>query len=389
MSFMNLDQVAICVKSRNHELPATIFWLGFVIHHGCRNADGLVKAAVSAIEIISLNLSVNNRQNGAFYYPVELRNRFRINPEVMFQYLIEIRGVNDAFARYMPVSRIDFLYATKNGCSIGDSLGEAIIDFMMAREVKTIVIDQAMASSSALCWRIANGGVREVLINVEVNPQPIEGWTGDIDDYIARLSNHELVPTAPVKHPTNDPAVAKTSTSGLITLGKGVNVVLPPSSVSSQLHVTLSWNVQSVNLDLCAFLIGGDGKAASDEHFIFFNQPCYGAGVVELEPDHPKIRLDLERLPDTILRIAFCASIDGEETHLQNFGQVTGLRITVSQDDGTGLVYFELPQDYETETAMIVGEIYRYQGKWKFKAIGQGYSGGLKAMCGKFGIETT
>jgi tellurium resistance protein TerD len=83
-----------------------------------------------------------------------------------------------------------------------------------------------------------------------------------------------------------------------------------------------------------------------------------------------------------------CVTIDDAESRRQNFGQVNNayMRI-VDMDSDAEIARFDLTEDYSTETAMIFGEVYRHNGDWKFKAVGQGFAGGLEAMCGQFGVD--
>ena len=72
----------------------------------------------------------------------------------------------------------------------------------------------------------------------------------------------------------------------------------------------------------------------------------------------------------------------------QNFGQVANAFIrVVNEETGTEVVRFDLAEDYSVETAMVFGEVYRHNGEWKFRAVGQGYSGGLQAMCQQYGVD--
>ena len=72
----------------------------------------------------------------------------------------------------------------------------------------------------------------------------------------------------------------------------------------------------------------------------------------------------------------------------QNFGQVSNAFIRIV-DDATGeeLIHFDLGEDFSIETAVVVGELYKHNGEWKFNAIGSGFQGGLAALCGHYGIE--
>ena len=87
-------------------------------------------------------------------------------------------------------------------------------------------------------------------------------------------------------------------------------------------------------------------------------------------------------------KTAITVTIHDAESRGHNFGQVQNALIRVVNDQTTvEIVRFDLNEDYSTETAMIFGELYRHNGEWKFRAVGQGYNGGLRAMCGQYGIS--
>jgi tellurium resistance protein TerD len=110
--------------------------------------------------------------------------------------------------------------------------------------------------------------------------------------------------------------------------------------------------------------------------------------TIETEKATESIKVDLSRVPPNVQRLAITVTIDEAEARCQSFGQVSNAFIrVVNEDSGSEVVRYDLSEDYSTETAMIFGEVYRYNGEWKFKAIGQGYAGGLAAMCAQFGVQ--
>ena len=109
-----------------------------------------------------------------------------------------------------------------------------------------------------------------------------------------------------------------------------------------------------------------------------------GAG----DGDDEQIKIDLAKVPANITRIAFTCSIYDAESRNQNFGQVSNAYIrVVDEATGTELIRYDLGEDFSIETALVVGEIYRHNGEWKFNAIGGGFSGGLSALCQNYGIN--
>ena len=187
-----------------------------------------------------------------------------------------------------------------------------------------------------------------------------------------------------------------------VTLTKGGNVSLTRSVPAlKRILVGLGWDARPTtgadfDLDASAFLLGENGKVRRDEDFIFYNKLLSDCGSVEHtgdnrtgagDGDDEALKIDLDKVPDTIKRIAVCVTIDDAAARRQNFGQVGNafMRIANLEND-VEIARFDLSEDYSTETAMVFGEIYRHNGEWKFKAVGQGFAGGLAALCGQFGV---
>lgn len=108
----------------------------------------------------------------------------------------------------------------------------------------------------------------------------------------------------------------------------------------------------------------------------------------EGEGDDEQIEIDLTKIPANIERIAFTATIYDADVRRQNFGQVSNAYIRIV-DEATNqeLIRYDLGEDFSIETAVVVGELYKHNGDWKFNAIGSGFQGGLAALCGHYGIE--
>jgi tellurium resistance protein TerD len=187
-----------------------------------------------------------------------------------------------------------------------------------------------------------------------------------------------------------------------ISLSKGGNVSLSATDPSlNRILIGLGWEARSTtgddfDLDASAFMLAENGKVRNDEDFIFYSQLKSKCGSIEHtgdnltgagDGDDEALIIVLEKVPSQIKRIAITVTIHDYAARRQNFGQVSGafMRI-VNLDTDIEIARFDLSEDYSTETAMIFGEIYRYMNEWKFKAVGQGYSGGLEAMCDQYGI---
>ncbi|WP_066803335.1 TerD family protein [Moraxella oblonga] len=188
-----------------------------------------------------------------------------------------------------------------------------------------------------------------------------------------------------------------------ISLNKGGNLSLSKTDPSlTKLVIGLGWDVrvtsgQDFDLDASVFLLNSTGKVRGDHDFIFYNQLKSTDGAVEHtgdnrtgagDGDDEVIKVDLSRVSPDVDKIAITVTIHDAQIRGQNFGQVANAFIRlVNEQTGTEVVRFDLAEDYSVETAMVFGEVYRYNGEWKFRAVGQGYSGGLAAMCHQYGIQ--
>lgn len=188
-----------------------------------------------------------------------------------------------------------------------------------------------------------------------------------------------------------------------LSLQKGGNLSLSKTDPNlTKVLLGLGWDERSTDgsgfdLDASAFLLTVSGKVRGDADFIFYNQLKSTDGSVEHtgdnrtgqgDGDDESVKVDLTKVPAEIVKIAFTVTIHDAEARRQNFGQVTNAFIRVVNDQtGTEIVRYDLAEDYSTETAMVFGELYRNNNEWKFRAVGQGYAGGLKAMCDQFGIQ--
>ncbi len=170
-----------------------------------------------------------------------------------------------------------------------------------------------------------------------------------------------------------------------MSMSKGSNTPVP----SRALRVELGWRSGPgvPDADASALLLA-TGKVRSDADFVFYNQPAHPSGAVRHEGKRAAqdritdtLFVDLARVEEAIERVVLAASADGG-----TFGQVAGLYIEVTDaSDGTVVARFDSP-GATLETAFVLGEFYRRQGSWKFRAIGQGYSSGLEGLATDFGI---
>ncbi len=163
----------------------------------------------------------------------------------------------------------------------------------------------------------------------------------------------------------------------------------------------LSWDANSYDsghdydLDGSVFMLDASGQCPRQECFVFYNnlsQP----GVQHMGDertgaaagDDEQILIKLNEVPTDIEKIAFVVTINDAEKYGQSFGQVENASIHLCDNvSGTELARYDLSEDFSTETAIVFGELYRYNSEWKFSAVGQGYTGGLAALCDRYGID--
>ncbi len=189
-----------------------------------------------------------------------------------------------------------------------------------------------------------------------------------------------------------------------INLTKGQKVDLTKGNPGlKNIMVGLGWDVNAFDsgadfdLDAAAFMAGANGRCPTEKEFVFYGNLEHTSGAVKHmgdnltgagEGDDEQILVDLTTIPPNIEKIAFTVTIYEAETRRQNFGQVSNAFIRiVDESTGTELIRYDLGEDFSIETAVVVGELYRHGGEWKFNAIGSGFQGGLAALCGHYGIE--
>ncbi len=183
-----------------------------------------------------------------------------------------------------------------------------------------------------------------------------------------------------------------------INLTKGQKVDLTKGNPGlKKLMVGLGWDVNAFDsgadfdLDAAAFMLGDNGKCPTEKEFIFYGNLTHPSEAIkhmgdnltgEGEGDDEQIFVDLTKIPSNVSKVAFTVTIYEAESRGQNFGQVSNSFIRIV-DEGTGreLIHYDLGEDFSIETAVVVGELYKYNGEWKFNAIGSGFQGGLAALC--------
>ncbi|OCA86785.1 TerD family protein [Pradoshia sp. D12] len=189
-----------------------------------------------------------------------------------------------------------------------------------------------------------------------------------------------------------------------ISLSKGQKVDLTKTNPGlTKVIVGLGWDVNKYDgghdfdLDASVFLLNESGKVSGGEDFVFYNNTTGGAGSVthsgdnltgEGDGDDEQVKISIQSIPQSIQKVAFAVTIHDADSRSQNFGMVSNAFIRiVNEETNEELIRYDLGEDFSIETAVVVGELYRHQGEWKFSAIGSGYQGGLAALCNDYGLQ--
>lgn len=190
-----------------------------------------------------------------------------------------------------------------------------------------------------------------------------------------------------------------------VSLSKGGNVSLSKTDPDMKnVLIGLGWDVratdgQDYDLDASVFLLAENGKVRNDLDFIFYNNLRSADGSVEHtgdnrtgegDGDDESIKIKLDKIPADVAKLVFVVTIHDATVRRQNFGQIEGAFIRLVNDDTQiEVARYDLTEDASTETAMLFGELYRHNGEWKFRAVGQGYAGGLASVCAQYGINAS
>jgi len=188
-----------------------------------------------------------------------------------------------------------------------------------------------------------------------------------------------------------------------ISLQKGGNVNLSKTDPNlKQVLLGLGWDVRSsdgvdFDLDASIFMVTESGRVRTDNDFIFYSQLRSTCGSIEHagdnrtgagDGDDEVLKIKLDQVPTAIVRLVVAVTIHEAQVRKQNFGMVHNAFIRlVNSETNVEIARFDLSEDSSTETAMVFGEVYRYGSEWKFKAVGQGYAGGLRALAIQHGVD--
>ena len=189
-----------------------------------------------------------------------------------------------------------------------------------------------------------------------------------------------------------------------VCLKKGQKVDLTKTNPGlKNILIGLGWDTNKYDggsdfdLDASVFLLKADGKVNGNEDFVFYGNLKHVSGSVEHlgdnltgegEGDDEEIKIDLSKVPENVEKIDFAVTIYEADERKQNFGQVENAFIRVmNAENNEELIRYDLGEDFSVETAVVIGELYRNKGEWKFNAIGSGFSGGLEALGRNYGVD--
>ncbi|AEP85207.1 TerD family protein [Bacillus spizizenii] len=189
-----------------------------------------------------------------------------------------------------------------------------------------------------------------------------------------------------------------------IQLSKGQRIDLTKTNPGlAKAVIGLGWDTNKYSgghdfdLDASAFLVDAHDNCVNDLDFVFYNNLEHPSGGVihtgdnrtgEGDGDDEQIIVDFSKIPAHIEKIGITVTIHDAEARSQNFGQVSNAFVrVVDEETQNELLRFDLGEDFSIETAVVVCELYRHGGEWKFNAIGSGFSGGLAALCRNYGLQ--
>ncbi|MCM3215633.1 MULTISPECIES: TerD family protein [Niallia] len=189
-----------------------------------------------------------------------------------------------------------------------------------------------------------------------------------------------------------------------INLSKGQRIDLTKTNPGlTRAIIGLGWDTNrydggvDFDLDASAFLADANGKVINDVDFIFYNNLAHPSGGVEHtgdnrtgegDGDDEQIVIDFSKIPAHVHKVGIAVTIHDADSRSQNFGQVSNAFVrVVNEETNVEILRYDLGEDFSVETAVVICELYKHNGDWKFNAIGSGFSGGLAALCRNYGLD--
>ena len=192
------------------------------------------------------------------------------------------------------------------------------------------------------------------------------------------------------------------SDDDFISLGKDAGLDLSKNDGLSKISVMLGWDTESYqgdfdfDLDAEAFLLNSNGRVRNVQDLVFYKNLNHVSGAVEHQGDNSVlkggadgevIKVDLAKIPANIQKIVFTVTIDDAEFREQNFSMAHTYIAIVDDANGEELVNCQLDENYGEATAIVVGEIVRHKGVWKFRPLKEGLQGTLYDLCIRYGVN--
>lgn len=204
-------------------------------------------------------------------------------------------------------------------------------------------------------------------------------------------------PVQPVVQPAPAPKQRPSGTG--VHLKKGQKIALAqPGENLSVIEVRLGWDVTNgaCDLDASAFMLGQDTKVIGDEWFVFYGQTTSPDGSITHSGDSDGsgvgddevISINVQKIDPRVQKIPFVVTIDEALTQGLNFSMVANAYVrVVNAANNTEIARFQLTDYYANVTSMVVGELYKHNGQWKFNAIGDGVAQDLAGLCAMYGVN--
>ena len=176
-----------------------------------------------------------------------------------------------------------------------------------------------------------------------------------------------------------------------MNLQPGQNISITGQSPTARsVEMVLSWEPPNtaLEIDTSAFALDASGKVRDDDSFIFYNQPSLPDGGIQRSQDGKSFVVDFERLPATVEKIALALTLHEGQRRGHTFSQLNQVRVELRDlQSKQSLAVFAPNTAGMSETALIATEIYRRNNEWKFRAVGQGFVGGLGPLASNYGVD--
>ena len=175
---------------------------------------------------------------------------------------------------------------------------------------------------------------------------------------------------------------------------KGQKAPLSSNSVCNAVKACFGWNTMNpeCDVDVSAFLLGSDGKVLGDNWFVFYGQTQSPDRSTLFQADVPADReavcIDFQKLNARVQKIVFVLTIHEAFEKRLHFGMLKDAYIRIlSPDSRTEFVSFQMTEYYSNVISMMIGELYQYNGNWKFSAVGNGVAKDLAGLCALYGVQ--